>query len=392
MSPLTRATRAFVATAVSVTLLAGTVAVAAPGNVSASGPSCPITVNQEGSTTVFPALEQAKAGFQAAHDTTLVNVASGSTTGLNALLAFIGGTSTTVRHVASSSRPLRATGAEPTNLFAWQIGADAMVIAVHRDLGISRITVEEVRGIWNGTITNWNQIAGSTISGTIVPRSRILGSGSRDDHLRLFGISDTSERATITATGLPRLTTSEDEATAVCNNVGQVSYTSLANLLTYGPLGTNCLKALELAAAGTTNYIAPSTTTVQNGTYPAPRQLFLALPRFSVIGTAATTDDSANVKAQDLVNYMLTSAGQAAVNQVGFVNQPLPAVPPIPDFDVNLDGVVSVLDLGRVTARWGQSSACRGWIRADVNNDRVVSVLDLGRVTARWGGVGFRAP
>jgi len=60
--------------------------------------------------------------------------------------------------------------------------------------------------------------------------------------------------------------------------------------------------------------------------------------------------------------------------------------------DVNLDGAVSILDLGRVTARWGQTSACNGWIRADVNNDGAVSVLDLGRVTGRWGGAGFRAP
>jgi phosphate transport system substrate-binding protein len=377
--------------AISAALLAGTVAVAAPGEVSASGPACPITVRGEGSTTVHPALVQARPGFQTAQDVTLDLVPTGSGAGLTALLNYIGGTGDV--RVAGSSRPLRAAPhAEGTNLFAWQIGGDAMVIAVNRNLGLSQIKADEVRGIWHGTITNWNQIAGSTISGPIVPRSRIIGSGSRDDHLRLFGITSATEEATINATGLPRLLTSEEEATAVCANADQIAYTSLANLLTYGPAGTNCLKALELAAGSTTTYIAPSTTTVQNGTYPAPRQLFVALPKFSVIGTAKTTDDSANVKAQDLVNYMLTSAGQTAVSQVGFVNQPLPAVQPIPDFDVNLDGGVSVLDLGRVTARWGQTSACRGWIRADVNNDGGISLLDLGRITARWGGAGFRAP
>jgi hypothetical protein len=89
---------------------------------------------------------------------------------------------------------------------------------------------------------------------------------------------------------------------------------------------------------------------------------------------------------------MLTSAGQTAVNQVGFVNQALPATQPIPDFDVNLDGGVSVLDLGKITGKWGQTSTCKGWIRSDVNNDGGISVLDLGKVTGKWGGAGFQAP
>jgi phosphate transport system substrate-binding protein len=390
MKLLTRAARSFTAVAVSATMLAGTIAVAAPGVVSAAGPACPITVNEQGSTTVGPALVQAQAGFQGSQGCTLAIVQNGSSTGLNALLASIGGGSTVV-NVAASSRPLKSSGDEPNKLYSWQIGGDAMVIAVKKSMPITQITMDQVKGIYNGTITNWSSIPGAG-SGTIVPRSRIIGSGSRDDLLRLFGVTDALEQATITATGLGRLTTSADESDAACNNVNQIVYTSLANLLLDGPSGSDCLKALQLAAGSTSTYVAPSVTTVQNGTYPAPRQLFLALGKFSVIGSAATTDDSANVKAQDLVNYMLTSAGQTAVNQVGFVNQAIPASQPIPDFDVNLDGGVSVLDLGKITGKWGQTSACKGWIRADVNNDGGISVLDLGKVTGKWGGAGFQAP
>jgi ABC-type phosphate transport system substrate-binding protein len=293
-------------------------------------------------------------------------------------------------NVAASSRPLKS-GTERDKLHAWQVGGDAMVIAVKSTASVSQITQAQVDGIWEGTITDWSSIPGAG-GGPIVPRSRILGSGSYDDFLRLFGVTTALEASTITATGLPRLTTSEDEAEAACNNPGQIVYTSLANLLTYGPTGTGCLKALQLAPGSTSGFVAPSVTTVQNGTYPAPRQLFLALQKFSVVGGAATTDDSANVKAQDLVNYMLTSTGQTAVNQVGFVNQAIPAAQPIPDFDVNLDGGVSVLDLGKITGKWGQTSTCKGWVRADVNNDGGISVLDLGKVTGKWGGAGFQAP
>lgn len=365
-------------------VMAGTFVVGTPALVSAAG-QCPITVSEQGSTTVGPALVAAQSGFQSSQGCSLDIVQNGSGTGLTALLA--GSV-----NIAASSRPLK-DGTEKTNLFAWQVGGDAMVIAVNKNLGLSNIKMDEVKGIYNGTITNWNQIAGSSISGTIVPRSRITGSGSRDDMGRLFGIDlVTAEPATITATGLARLTTSNDEADAACNNANQVVYTSLANLLTFGPSGSNCLKALNLAAGSTTSYVAPSVQTVQNASYPAPRQLFLAVRKFSVIGGAATTDTSANVKAYDLVNYMLTSAGQGAVNQVGFVNQPIPAVQPIPDADINLDGAIGLADIGNITGRWSQTSNCKGWVRADANNDGAVGLADIGKITAKWGGAGFVAP
>jgi phosphate transport system substrate-binding protein len=367
-------------------LAAGTLVVVTPGVVAAAG-QCPITVNESGSTTVYPALIQAQSGFQSATGCTIDIVGSGSSAGLTALLA---GTV----NVAASSRPLK-TGSEQTNLYAWQIGGDAMAIAVQNSSAmsaISSITMNQVQGIYQGTITNWNQINASAPSMPIVPRSRITASGTYDDLKTLFGVDGGLEAATITATGLPRLTTSQDEADAACNNAGQIVYTSLANYLTFGPAGSGCLKALSLAAGSTSNYVAPSVTTVQNGTYPAPRELFLATRKWSVLGGTATTDTSANVKAQDLINYMLSAPGQTAVAQVGFVSAAIPAAQPILDYDINLDGAIGLGDLGNITGRWGQTSACNGWIRADANNDSAVGLADIGKVTAKWGQVGFVAP
>lgn len=385
MNYRTRSLRSFVTTASAAALLASTFVVTAPpAEVSAVG-SCPITVLESGSTTVYPALEAAKAGFQTAQDCTLNLVASGSGTGLTALRA---GTI----NVAASSRPLNST--EQAELFSWKIGGDAMVIVVNKNLNLDNIKASEVKAIYEGTLTDWSQIAGSSASGPIVPRARITASGSQPDFLRLFSVTSSLEAATITATGLPRLTTSEDEANAVCNNANQIAYTSLANLLAYGPAaGANqCLKALNVAAGSTTNYVAPSVQSVQNNTYPAPRALYLAVRKFSLIGGAQTTDNSANVKAYDLVNYMLTSAGQTAVAQVGFVTEAIPASQRIPDFDINLDGAIGLADIGNITGRWGQTSTCKGWIRADATNDGAVGLADIGRVTSRWGGTGFVAP
>jgi phosphate transport system substrate-binding protein len=361
--------------------------VVTPVSVFAANGQCPITVSESGSTTVYPALQNAQTGFQTASGCTLNLVAAGSGAGLTALL---GGTV----NVAASSRVLNS-GNEMNNLYAWQIGGDAMVIAVANDSAmsaVSQITQNQVQGIYSGTITNWNQINAAYPNHTIVARSRITTSGTYSDLLSKFGISASAEAAVVSATGLPRLTTSQDEANAACNNDYQLVYTSLANLQAYGPSGSGCLKALSMAGGSGTNYVAPSVSSVQNGSYPVPRQLFLAVQKFSVIGSTATTDTSANVKAYDLVNYFLSTAGQNSIAAVGFVNQAIPTKPAIPDWDINLDGAIGLADLGNISGRWGQTSSCKGWIRADANNDGAVGLADIGQVTSRWGQVGFVAP
>lgn len=390
-----------------VTVVAPTVA---PALVSAAT-QC---VAEQGSTTVFPALQHGQAGFQGAVsapawpgatalgcDAALV--ANGSGTGLTALLGYynIGTPSGTVIDIAASSRALKS-GNEANSLYGFKIGGDAMVIAVNKNLGLTKIKMDEVKGIYNGTITNWSQISGSSISGTIVPRSRITGSGSRDDLGSLFGVDlSVAEPATIAATGLARLQTSQDEADAACNNANQIVYTSLANLLAFGPSGTNCLKALDLAAGTTTTYVAPSLQSANpaSGNYPAKRSLFLATPKVATLaakfGTAigtGWTDQLGVVKAMDLVNYYMGTPGQSDVAAVGFVSITSPTKQAIPDADINLDGAIGLADIGNITGRWSQSNTIKGWERADVDNNGAVGLSDIGKITGSWGGTGFVAP
>lgn len=383
-------------------VVASSLLVVVPSSAFAAAGSCPITVVEQGSTTVYPALQAAQSTLQSALGCTLSLTANGSGAGLSALLA--GSV-----NIAASSRVLNA-GNEQNNLYAWQIGGDAMVLAVNAAWAtannIDHINMSQIQAIYGGatapvgsaapvgwTITNWSQVNSSYPNMPIVPRSRITVSGTYSDLLSKFNINSAAEAYVVNSTGLARLTTSQDEANAACNNPGQLVYTSLANLQAYGPAGSDCLVALNLAAgSNTSGYVAPSITSVLNGTYPVPRQLFLALQKFSVIGSTATTDNSSNVKAQDIVNWFLSSAGQQFIGQVGFVGQPIPAAQPIPDYDVNLDGAIGLGDLGNITGRWGQTSSCNGWIRADVNNDGAVGLADIGKVTAHWGQAGFNAP
>ena len=393
------------------------VVVAAPfglavaGTATASNGFC---VYEGGSTTVEPALTQAKPGFQSSNPNCSLRVGTeGSGGGIAGLIGGNDGTTTYTAgtfDVAASSRAPKSSGGvngagghagaggdvsgNEKNLgYFWKIGGDAMTILVSSGSAMSflggQITATQVHNIFNNGVLYWDDAA-LGFSGAphqlIAPRCRIVGSGSRSDFLSFFKVGGTNGTETCSGS---RLQTSLDDAQAATQDYSIV-YTSLANV---GYPGTQALKlsggAQGLSIGNPSTFVTPSATNVQNGSYPAPRVLYLAIQKFSNPGIDPI-NDSNMTKAQALVNYMASSAGQAAVAAVGFV-QVTPFVP-IPAYDVNLDGVVTLPDLGQITSKWGQSNSMPGWTRADVNNDGVITLPDIGSVTSHWGASGFVAP
>jgi ABC-type phosphate transport system substrate-binding protein len=427
--------------AATASLLATSVVAAAAPAVATAAVTC---VVEHGSTTVYPALTQAQPGFsgnvtnpQPAWPTgqnlgcNTSTLANGSGAGKADLMAYYVSGGSTVVDLAASSSPLSGstTPSETTNLLAFQVGGDAMVLAVKSDSPVTGITMAEVAGIYNGNITTWQQLSGANgKTGTIVPRSRIIGSGTRDDMNRLFKMDrgagntgpacssgfTTCEPTVVAGTGLSRLTTSQDEADAACNNSDQIVYTSLANLAAFGPGGSGCLKALPLQSCSFTGYpattwdnltcsgafVAPSVVSAaSSGTYPAKRVLFLVLPKIAVaaakFGTGngtGWTDQLGLTKAEDIVNYMESTQGQTAMGAVGFVQISVPSKQPIPDADIDLNGGIGLTDIGQITGRWNRVDTIPGSVRADVDNNGGVGLTDIGKITGQWGATGFVAP
>ena len=330
-----------------------------------------VRIAVEGAITSFPILEGTRATFQAAWAPATTASISGTDSD-QALTDLQAGRI----QVALSTRPL--TQSESAGLYSWEVGADAIVLAVQNSpemAFLNNITSAQVRGIYEGTISNWDQLGGP--DRPIVARSRSIGSDNRNDFVRAFGIHEARERATIGATGLPRLYSSTEEAAAAASDPYEIVYTGLANV------GVAGLKVLTL------DDVAPTALAVQNGTYTAQRQLIAAIRKD---GLDSRTEDSAMVRGDDFVNYLLSPAGQSAVDAAGFIQVSAPVTPPIPNWDINLDGGVGLADLGAITAKWGQATPWNGWIRADVNNDGAVGLADLGAITSRWGGAGFVPP
>jgi len=442
--------RTVVSVAASASIMATSlVAIAAPV-ITTAATTC---VEETGSTTVYPALVAGQPAYQASVTAQPawptgqklgcdVNLrATGSGSGKTDLITYVNAApgAGTRRDLAASSSPL--SGAESPTLMAFQVGGDAMVIAVRNDNPVTSIKMAEVTAIYNGNISTWDQIsAPNGKTGAIVVRSRIAGSGTRDDMNRLFkmdrGTVDaaghkvscsagftTCEPDVIDASGQARLTTSAEEADAVCNSSSAIVYTSLANLQLYGPGTAGCdaaghtLKALNLQltdyatfTGATLNnplslpssgaFVAPSVSSAAvSGTYPAKRALFLTMGKVAKLATkygtgngTGWTDDLNTTKAFDLVNYMGSTQGQSSVAGVGFINISVPSKQLVPDADVDLNGGIGLTDIGQITGRWNRTDTIPGSIRADVDNNGGVGLSDIGKITGAWGTTGFVAP
>ena len=396
MNHLTKTLRSVTTGFVAAALLAGGLGATVVSSVQAAG----CTVVEGGSTTVFPALQNAQSGYQSANPGCSLTLGQqGSSAGIAGL---IGGTTGGVTFtagtfdVAASSRAGKTSGGvnggnEKSAANFWKIGGDAMTFAVASSSAMSfltNITAVQVQGIWNNTCQFWDDCGLGGPHTGIIARSRDLSSGTYSDMLSFFAITAPQEANVVARVGLPRLLTSADDASAATQDFAIV-YTSLSNLGFPGTKDLPLSGGAPLSIGNASTFVTPSALHVQNGTYPAPRVLYMVMQKFTNAGVDGVNATNI-VKAEALVNYMASTAGQSSVANVGFV-QVAPFVP-IPNYDVNLDGVVSLPDLGQVTGHWGQSNSVPGWIRADANNDGTIALGDIGQITGHWGATGFVAP
>jgi len=66
---------------------------------------------------------------------------------------------------------------EKGNLKEFMIGKDGIVIAVNTENSVSDLTLDQVKGIFSGKITNWKDVGGSDATVNVITREE--GSGTR---------------------------------------------------------------------------------------------------------------------------------------------------------------------------------------------------------------------
>lgn len=202
-------------------------------------------VKVEGSTTVLPIASSCAEAFNNQHDDIQVTITGGgSGAGINAVASG-------KAQIGMASRPAKASDVEDVegveladlvdNIVAYDIIAIIISSEVYND-NVTDLTTEQVKGIYNGSIDNWNEIPSYTgDSKEINVVERESGSGTRDTFMSaIFGSEDAETDADLSKNSNALVKSS------VQNNDNAIGYVGLGYVSTETP----SIKLNGIEAAG----------------------------------------------------------------------------------------------------------------------------------------------
>lgn len=222
----------------------------------------------------------------------------GSGTGIASL---INGTT----DIANASRKIKseeidnaqANGIEPNEFV---VARDAIAVIVNPNNPVDRLTLKQLSDIYSGKISNWQEVGGE--DRPIVRLSRETNSGTHvyflEEVLRLGNKDD----KTLFSTDTLLLPSSEVIGAEIRQNPNAIGYDGLGYV-------TDDMKVIAVSATTTdpSAYIYPSPTTVNDGSYPIARDLYMY--------TAGTPEGFV----KRYLDWIFTTEAQNTVTELGFV-------------------------------------------------------------------------
>ncbi|WP_009631845.1 phosphate ABC transporter substrate-binding protein [Synechocystis sp. PCC 7509] len=275
--------------------------------------------NYGGSTSWAPIRLRVDSAIQAARPefrlryVTSTGVAPGSSTGIKMLIDG-------KLDFAQSSRSLRdeeLSSAQQRGFKLQQtpIAIDGLAVAVNPSLNISGLTIDQLRSIYTGKVTNWQQVGGPNVA--IQPYSRPANDGGT---VELF-VQDVLGNQKFAA-NVQFVATTTQALQKLASSPGGIYYASAPEVVpqcTIKPIALG-RKANELVPPFQEPFVplsqCPSqrnqlnTEAFQSGAYPITRNLF------AIIKQNGQTEQLAG---DAYVNFLLSNQGQELISQSGFV-------------------------------------------------------------------------
>lgn len=249
----------------------------------------------EGSTTVYKIMENMSREFSIVHQNVQISVTgTDSSSGITALIEGL-------IDIAMSSRPVTEfenTSAD-NSLKSISIANDVLAIIVNKNANPFNISLDGLRAIFNGTISNWSDplVTAAGLTGPIQVVVREMGSGSRNffNEFVMGDITQSSVGSSYIETAIEK-TSNQLMLDAVTNNDNYIGYLGLGFL------------SDEVNALGIEN-IYPSTETIEDESYPLQRELLLVIINAPL----------ENLMINEFINWVLSPKGQSIVKDIGFV-------------------------------------------------------------------------
>ena len=185
-----------------------------------------------------------------------------------------------ISEIGMSSRELKDE--EKNSVEATTVAYDGIALLVNPENKVKNISLEDVKNVYTGKITNWKELGGE--DAPIVVISREEGSGTRDAFQEIVGYK--SEELTKEAT--------------ISDGSGAVKTTVAGNKNAIGFASFEYID--ETVSALSVNDVEPTADNVKGGQYKISRPFLLV-----------TKSDSVTENGQKLIDYVLSPEGQQIV-------------------------------------------------------------------------------
>lgn len=217
----------------------------------------------------------------------------GSGTGIAALL-------NKTTDICAASREMSATEKEQArqkglNPHEYIVARDGIALVVNPANPVEELTMEQLKKIFTGALTDWSQVSGA--KGSFILLSRESSSGTYvffQEHVLK------KEDYTVQARLMPATSAIIQ---AVAEDANAIGYVGLGYALEAG----NKVKVLRVKADDAAPSIQPSEETVRDATYSIARPLYLY------------ANEPAGKAVTDFIQFCLGDAGQNIVRETGYV-------------------------------------------------------------------------
>jgi phosphate transport system substrate-binding protein len=247
----------------------------------------PMTLQIEGSTTVGPIADEFTEAFKKLHsDITITVKKTGSGDGAAALIDGRCQIATMSRFMKPEEfKKAVDKGIMPV---AHAIALDAVCVIVHPSNPLKGLTVQQIRDIYAGKITNWKDLGGADAPIVVISRDTSSGTYECFNHV-VMG----SEKLAQT---VEYVNSNPQAHSRVATTTGAIGYVGLGFV-------DDQVKAL------TVNGIVPNKKTITAGQYPISRPLFLFTNGYPQLGSNEYA----------FCTFYLTEKGQEIIEAKGFV-------------------------------------------------------------------------
>ena len=234
------------------------------------------TISISGSTSVGPLMEKIQEKYEEANSNITLEIQqNGSGAGIKDVTSGIS-------EIGMSSRELKDE--EKSAVQGTTVAYDGIALLVNPENSVKNISLEDVKKIYTGEITNWKEVGGDDAQ--IVVVSREEGSGTRDAFQEIVGYESEEllKDATISdGSGAVK--------TTVAGNKNAIGFASFEYI-------DSTVSALNI------NDVEPTADNVKAGNYKLSRPFILV-----------TKEDALSENGQKLIEFVLSAEGQQIVEE-----------------------------------------------------------------------------